>query len=834
MLKAADYAADALDVWTHPGQIFSGENATVYATFKNLSSAGEGTFDIRIVVTDPGSRTTEYAAYNLSPNGDNSVFSSNQQRTFNFSRSFSDTGSYTIRAEIWYSGAHDQYTNPDWYRFDYKTTTITVTEAPDTTPPSNPTSFSGSDPINTWTQDNDLYVKWSGASDNKGLKRYYYKWTTSSSSSVGSSDSYTTSSSGSGSKSKNGVSDGDWYFHIRYVDTNNNWASSTKHYGPFRIDRTPPSVDDLKYPISSQRITDTTPNFDWDGFSDSRSGIDEYEIHVETDTLGRNRIGPKKTGSSSSSYTASSGEALEAGGEGYDWRVRAWDNAGNSSAWTSWERFYVDDPFLVSSVSVSLNKSNATTGETYTRSATINGSGNGQVSYRWEHKEPGGSWEALLTKTVTMNNGSASVGATQYNVPASEGTHQFRIVVTSPNSETSNTASLSVYEPTGYALFSVYDTLGGASVGNASLYIYDENWENPVEHTTIAGSALTLELKAGVHPFEVKKDGDYWGAGSVTVNADATTPVSFTRNTPVFTDLDIQDKSGNPLSENAQGRLEVVPGQELRVVVFLMHETGVSKETRTTVALDSSLSGNVHDFGFVPNATTATYVYYLTVPPSVSAGDQLQPYFKLDCVINADAGHWLRTDYVLSDAFDLEVKEISYPTVASVSPTHGAADVSINSVIYIDFSEPMNATSVEASGNITLKMADGTVVPGTVNYLSGIGNVRAEFIPDQNLYAPETYTLTIKGGAGGVRDIEGQYLQSDYTSTFTTQDGVQQTTIEFAGHTWNVKSGTGGPGPNNWSNSNNSVWVDNEGKLHLKIRYINGKWVCAEIYSQDH
>jgi hypothetical protein len=33
-------------------------------------------------------------------------------------------------------------------------------------------------------------------------------------------------------------------------------------------------------------------------------------------------------------------------------------------------------------------------------------------------------------------------------------------------------------------------------------------------------------------------------------------------------------------------------------------------------------------------------------------------------------------------------------------------------------------------------------------------------------------------------------------------------TITFAGRSWEVKSGTGGPGPNNWSDSASSVWVD--------------------------
>ena len=55
-------------------------------------------------------------------------------------------------------------------------------------------------------------------------------------------------------------------------------------------------------------------------------------------------------------------------------------------------------------------------------------------------------------------------------------------------------------------------------------------------------------------------------------------------------------------------------------------------------------------------------------------------------------------------------------------------------------------------------------------------------------------------------------------------------TISFAGQEWTVRSGEGGPGANRWSDSAESVWVDEDG-LHLKIRNIGGVWYCAEITS---
>ena len=57
--------------------------------------------------------------------------------------------------------------------------------------------------------------------------------------------------------------------------------------------------------------------------------------------------------------------------------------------------------------------------------------------------------------------------------------------------------------------------------------------------------------------------------------------------------------------------------------------------------------------------------------------------------------------------------------------------------------------------------------------------------------------------------------------------------VQWSGYTWQVRSSGGqvqGPGPNIFSDSTQSVWVDGNGDLHLKIRQDgNGKWLAAEI-----
>jgi hypothetical protein len=59
--------------------------------------------------------------------------------------------------------------------------------------------------------------------------------------------------------------------------------------------------------------------------------------------------------------------------------------------------------------------------------------------------------------------------------------------------------------------------------------------------------------------------------------------------------------------------------------------------------------------------------------------------------------------------------------------------------------------------------------------------------------------------------------------------------IRFAGRDWEVKSGPGkGPGPNDWSNDERSVWVDDAGRLHLKIRQIGDVWNSAEVTTLEY
>jgi hypothetical protein len=58
--------------------------------------------------------------------------------------------------------------------------------------------------------------------------------------------------------------------------------------------------------------------------------------------------------------------------------------------------------------------------------------------------------------------------------------------------------------------------------------------------------------------------------------------------------------------------------------------------------------------------------------------------------------------------------------------------------------------------------------------------------------------------------------------------------ISFSGYDWWVKAGPGlvGPGPNRFSDSTNNVWLDDQGRLHLRITNASNEWLCAEVVTR--
>ncbi len=80
------------------------------------------------------------------------------------------------------------------------------------------------------------------------------------------------------------------------------------------------------------------------------------------------------------------------------------------------------------------------------------------------------------------------------------------------------------------------------------------------------------------------------------------------------------------------------------------------------------------------------------------------------------------------------------------------------------------------------------------------------------------------------------FPKSDFPGVNATGLNVAATdrSLLFSGYNWTVRSSENalqGPGPNYFNESMDSVWVDGDGFLHLKIRNYGGIWYCAEVYT---
>ena len=117
------------------------------------------------------------------------------------------------------------------------------------------------------------------------------------------------------------------------------------------------------------------------------------------------------------------------------------------------------------------------------------------------------------------------------------------------------------------------------------------------------------------------------------------------------------------------------------------------------------------------------------------------------------------------------------PGVVRTSPSRGKRDVALNTRVTIIFSEPI-APSTLTTSSVELR-ADGVAIPGTIEIVEG--GVAAEFVPLRPLRENTVHRLVI---TTGVRDVEGEGLQSDVSVEFTTGSSskVPVTSVEVTPH----------------------------------------------------
>ena len=109
--------------------------------------------------------------------------------------------------------------------------------------------------------------------------------------------------------------------------------------------------------------------------------------------------------------------------------------------------------------------------------------------------------------------------------------------------------------------------------------------------------------------------------------------------------------------------------------------------------------------------------------------------------------------------------DTSPPLVINTDPAYGVTGVPVTKTITATFNEPVPASSVSTSTFIVKNSADVSI-SGTVSLTQG-GTV-VTFTPSSSLASSTSYTVTIKGGSTGVKDLAGNARTSDKVWPFTT------------------------------------------------------------------
>ncbi len=136
---------------------------------------------------------------------------------------------------------------------------------------------------------------------------------------------------------------------------------------------------------------------------------------------------------------------------------------------------------------------------------------------------------------------------------------------------------------------------------------------------------------------------------------------------------------------------------------------------------------------------------------------------RITTAVTDVAGNPLEVEYTWS--FTTEAPDATAPVVSSVKPVDGVSRLRLATKATVYFNEAMDPASISASA---MELRDGAnnLVAAAVTYDSPTNS--AVLDPDADLNYATTYTVTVFGGASGVKDISQNPMAANYTWSFST------------------------------------------------------------------
>ncbi len=260
----------------------------------------------------------------------------------------------------------------------------------ETTPPSNPTSFTADHIVNQWSNNAWISGHWDGASDGGGSGVYGYsiEWSASPTTVPDAVVDTTTN------QDTHQLAGGSWYLHVRTRDVAGNWNAGASHFGPYKIDTTPPTDPTISSTSHTPGVWSTNPTVlvSWSGATDGAgSGVAGYSILWDAAASTVPNTTLDTTGGSASSSRPD--------GVTY-FHLRTKDVAGN---WTSTVHL---GPIRIDTVAptTQINAPAQTTNTTFTVHWSGSDATSGVHHYEARYRDvtPGSQpWQTLTAQTIT-------------------------------------------------------------------------------------------------------------------------------------------------------------------------------------------------------------------------------------------------------------------------------------------------------------------------------------------------------------------------------------------------------------------------------------------------
>lgn len=300
-----------------------------------------------------------------------------------------------------------------------------------------------------------------------------------------------------------------------------------------------------------------------------------------------------------------------------------------------------------------------------------------------------------------------------------------------------------------------------------TVYVASYHAPNGNYAATNSPEFATLGVDNG--PVHLLKDGISGGNGVYAYGANSTFPANTYLSSNYWVDVVFSTTVGPDTTPPTVTTRSPAPGA-----------SGVSTATTVTATFNESIdpatiNGTTVELRNASNALVTATVSYnaatktATLLPSAALANNATYTATLkggatDPRIKDIAGNALAANAVWSFS-TAATADTTPPTVTGRTPAANATGISPATSVTATFSEALNAATVTAT-TFELRNAGNTLVPASVSY--NAATLTATLTPTSALNAASTYTATVKGGTGGVKDAAGNALAPDVTWSFTT------------------------------------------------------------------